>query len=153
MISLLEDGGTSRGAFRYQARVHLTNTRAHQRKGSTRRNAQRRRRTNLHRARVRLDASSCQPRASTTSWSPRARQCATPSASGTGAPVSACWTWHPRRSGPSGRKRTPDGRYSRVKHADLGMMRILSRPRNRRGRRAWWQRGRTKPSLIQLCRF
>ena len=46
---------------------HHTTTRTHQPRGSTRRFAQRTRRTNLHRTQGRLDASSCQPRGSATS--------------------------------------------------------------------------------------
>ena len=49
---------------------HHTSTRIYKLRGSTRRFAQRRRRTNLHRTRGRLDASFRQPRGSATSLSP-----------------------------------------------------------------------------------
>ena len=53
-----------------QKTEHHTTARTHQLRGSTRRFAQKRRRTNLHRTRGRLDASSRQPRESDTSCSP-----------------------------------------------------------------------------------
>ena len=53
-----------------QKTEHHTSTRTLQPRGSTRRFAQRRRRTNLHRTRGRLDASSRQPRGSATSCPP-----------------------------------------------------------------------------------
>ena len=53
-----------------QKTEHHASTRTHQPRGSTRRFAQRRRRINPHRTRVRLDGSSRQPRASATSCPP-----------------------------------------------------------------------------------
>ena len=133
-----------------QKTEHHTSTRTHQPRGSTRRFAQRRRRTNLHQTRGRLDASSRQPWGSATSCPPRARQGTTAAtwalrarqssslrAPGTGAPMPAPWTWHMRRRGPSGRSTTPTRRLSGVKHADVGLTEISSRRRPLRGRRLW----------------
>ena len=66
------DGGNHRWRVPVtrQKTSHHTTTRAHQPRGSTRRFAQRTRRTNLHRTRGRLDASSRQPRGSATSSPP-----------------------------------------------------------------------------------
>ena len=57
-----------------QKTEHRTSSRTHEPRGSTRQFAQRRRRTNVHRTRRRLDASSLQLRGSATSYLPRARK-------------------------------------------------------------------------------
>ena len=99
-----------------------TTTRAHHPIGAICRFAQRRRRTNLHRNRGRLDASSRQARGSATSWPPRARQgttattwalrarlTVTPETTEIGAPMPAPRMWHLRRTGPAGaRELQPD---------------------------------------------
>ena len=137
-----------------QKTEHHTSTRTHQPRESTRRFAQRRRRTNPYRTRGRLDASSRQPRGSATSciprarqgttaatWALRARKSAIPRAPGTGAPMPPPWTWHTWRRGPSGRSTTP----TRQLHSNVGLAKISSRRRLLRGRRLWQRRGRNKP--------
>ena len=146
------DGGNHRRRVpvtRQKTDHHIT-TRTHQPRGSTRRFAQRTRRTNLHRTRGRLDASSRQLRGSATSCPP---------------PLS---TGHHRRhlGSPRSTERNPQGSRDlgahagpldlayaaaraqwalddanhmilRVRHADVGLTEISSRRRPLRGRRLW----------------
>ena len=129
-----------------QKTEHHTTTRTHQPRGSTHRFAQRRRRTNLHRTRGRLDASSRQPRGrATISLPPRStghHRCHL------GSPRSA--ERHPQSSrdrgahaGPldlafaAARAQRATRRFSGVKHADVCLTKILSRQRTLRGRRPW----------------
>ena len=74
------DGGNHRRRVPVtrQKKEQHASTRTHQPRGSTRRFAQRRRRTNLHWTRGRLDASSRQPRGSATSCPPPALHGAPP---------------------------------------------------------------------------
>ena len=73
---------------------HHTTTRTHQPRGSTRRFARRRRRTNLYRTWERLDSSSRQPQGSATSSPPPALDRAPPPPPG----LSALTERHPQRS-------------------------------------------------------
>ena len=75
---------------------HKTTSRAHQSTRTSCRFEWRRRRTNFHRTRGRLDASSRQPWESATSWPPLARQSAT----------AATWTLRARQSANPGAPET-----------------------------------------------
>ena len=133
---------------RQKTELH-TITRILQPRGSCRPFAQRRRRTNLHRIRGRLDASSRQPRISATSCPLSAVERAprpppglsapdrAPPVELTRAPMPAPWSWHMRRRGPSGRLTTTTRRFSGVKPAYVGLTNISSRQRPLRERRPW----------------